>query len=177
MHPFNQEFHAPGRYTIRRGTGLDVRLIVGGFLLAGMSAFVLNAALTETKTSEVVASVLLLLVFGPLMLFTLFRALRAPFGRVVVEVGRDDIRVTETFSLTRSGRRIPRTSVDGVWVAGGVDEGGAPVPFYALMFDCEGSAKVCIIADLSSLDQAVALAEDLATRVGVPADTRGSDFR
>ena len=51
------------------------------------------------------------------------------------------------------------------------------MPSYSLMLDSEGFTKVSLIYDLPSLDPAIALAEDMAKQVGVPADTRGSDYR
>jgi hypothetical protein len=156
---------------------MDVRLFIGTILLAAMNGLFLHEALTETKTSEIVAAVLVLLVMGPLMAFTLHRALRSRFGRVLVEVRHDEILVTETFSIFRPSRQIPRAIVGGFWVFGSVEEGGTPMPNYSLMLDSEGFKKISLIYDMPSLDPTIALAEDLAKQMGVPADTRGSDFR
>ena len=175
-HPVVETLDAPGRYSIRLRTGMDVRLLLGTVMLAAMNGLLVHEALTETKTSEIVAALLLLLLMGPLMVVTLHRVVRASYGRVLVEVNRDEILVTETFSLFRPSRRIPRAIVGGFWVFGSVEEGGAPMPSYSLMLDSEGFTKVSLIYDLPSLDPAIALAEDMAKQVGVPADTRGSDY-
>jgi hypothetical protein len=177
MQPLVEELSPPGRYSVLLRIGLDLGRLIFVAVLAAMNFFLVGQLFTETKTTEIVASVLLLLLMFPVMLYVLFLAVRATFGRVLVDVGHDAIVITETIQLFRTPRQIPRESLDGFWVAGSVDDGGQPIASYSLMADSAGRRSVPIVPGLLLLEPALALAEGLAKHLGVPADTRGSDFR
>lgn len=177
MQPLVEELALSGRYSVLLRTGLDFRRLVLVALLAAANILLVRAFLTETRTSEFASLALLLLLLVPAMLVTLFLGVRASLGRVMVEVRRDDILIRESMCLPRTGRQIPRERIAGCWVAGSADEDGRPVPSYSLMADSAGSIEIRIVRDFSLLEPAVALAEDLAKRLGVAADTRGGDFR
>ena len=176
MQPLVEPHGASGLYSVRLSARLDVRRLVAILMLALMTAYFLYAAVTETKASEIISAVLLLLFFSPFLVVNIHRALRAKYGFVQIDANREELIVTETFLRLRPPLRIPRASIDGFWVACGVEESGQPLPSYSLMLD-RNLAKVCVVPDIQLVQPAIALAEDLAMRMNVPTYTRGSHLR
>jgi hypothetical protein len=72
--------------------------------------------------------------------------------------------------------RLQRESIAGLWVQCGVDDDG-PTGLYALMVDQGATRSRTLFSLTIGARPIVAIAEDLAARLSVPSDTRGSAFR
>jgi len=175
MAPLVERFDDPRLYLVRLHAGSDVKQLLGIILLASV-VFLVSRALPANTAVEVACWLFIVLSVAALTLHRIHTVLRARWGRIRIHAATDELVVTETFPWFRPTRRIARESVGGFWVAGTLDDIGEPFPSYSLMLDRDGREQVSLVRELPLIHPAIALAEELAARMGVSADTRGSDI-
>jgi hypothetical protein len=158
-----------GNYEIRRQLGAQPRAWISAALFLALGSILLK------KTGESRSTGWLATVFLGLAVLQVYRLFRDRFSRILVQPSESGIVVMDgPFGRLRP-TQLERQSIDGFWVKCILSEN--EIIGYALMVDQHGTRSRTVLDSVEQLTPVVILAEKLATRLGVPSDTRGGDFR
>jgi hypothetical protein len=156
-------------YQIARHPGPRAWLAVALFFVPG--ALVLNHLFTTGEGHSDWGLIVLALALVGLGVGLLLR-----LGKVSIEVNEAELIVIDGPLGRVRPMRLQRESIEGLWVQCWVDDDG-PTGLYALMVDQGATRSRTLFSLTIGARPIVAIAEDLAARLSVPSDTRGSDLR